>query len=271
MSPAATKSPKLVAIEAGFYDVVGEPIRVRKREDRTWNARRGSYAFTEWTAYGVAAPFPTIASSDTFAGVKQALGRYLSDRDAGTLSVLGRYIGGDDRRPAPVVGTPKPPTPAPMPVKKKAPVVTLGKTEGPDGERSASILLDGVEIGSLETWKQINFRPAKHIDFSHVYVVLWEPYDYEGTFDADTYGDANTARRAALVAVRRYFATRDAAPLSAEEQRRLGKANAYALDWMDDGGTLPPEIDRLVNQTARKLTPEEGRRMIAWLDKVAGE
>ena len=64
---------------------------------------------------------------------------------------------------------------------------------------------------------------------------------------------------------------RDAAPLSDAEQRRLGKANAYALDWMDDGGTLPPEIDRLVNQTARKLTPEEGRRMIAWMDKVAGE
>ena len=95
-----------------------------------------------------------------------------------------------------------------MPVKKKAPAVTLGKTEGPDGERSASILLDGVEIGTLETWKQINFRPAKHIDFSHVYVMLWEPYDYEGTFDADTYGDANTARRAALDAVRVYLAAR---------------------------------------------------------------
>jgi len=100
--------------------------------------------------------------------------------------------------------------------------VTLGKTEGPDGERSASILLDGVEIGSLETWKQINRPSTFRLDFSHVYVMLWEPYDYEGTFDADTYGDANTARRAALVAVRRYLATRDAAPLSAEERRKGG-------------------------------------------------
>lgn len=95
-----------------------------------------------------------------------------------------------------------------MSAKKKAPAVTLGKTEGPDGERSAPILLDGVEIGTLETSKRINFRPAKHIDFSHVYVMLWAPDDYEGTFDADTYGDANTARRAALAAVRAHLAAK---------------------------------------------------------------
>jgi hypothetical protein len=38
--------------------------------------------------------------------------------------------------------------------------------------------------------------------------MLWEPYDYEGTFGAATYGDANTARRAALDAVRVYLAAR---------------------------------------------------------------
>ena len=95
-----------------------------------------------------------------------------------------------------------------MSAKKKAPAVTLGKTEGPSDERSASILLDGANIGTLETRKQANSRPARHVEFSHVYVMLWEPYDYEGMFNAATYGDANTARRAALDAVRAYLAAR---------------------------------------------------------------
>lgn len=111
---------------------------------------------------------------------------------------------------------PAPPTvEAATPAKKKAPAVTSGKTEGPEDDRSASILLDGVEIGTLETRKQINFRPAKRVEFSEVYVMLWEPYDYEGTFDASTYGDANTARRAALNAVRAHLAAR---PVKAPER-----------------------------------------------------
>ena len=57
-------------------------------------------------------------------------------------------------------------------------------------------------------------------------------------------------------------------PLSIEEQRRLARANSIALDIVDDGGKLPADVERLLNLTGRKLTPAEGRRMIAWLDTV---
>lgn len=57
-------------------------------------------------------------------------------------------------------------------------------------------------------------------------------------------------------------------PLSIEEQRKLARANSVALDIVDDGGKLPADIDRLLNQTGRKLTPAEARRMIAWRDTV---
>lgn len=105
---AAPKPMKLIALDKGFYEVSEEPIRVRRRTGRTWSARLGSHAFTEWEAYGIADPYPMVASHPTFAGLKERLARYLSDRDAGTLGLWGRYIGNDDRRPAPVVGTPKP-------------------------------------------------------------------------------------------------------------------------------------------------------------------
>ena len=72
------------------------------------------------------------------------------------------------------------------------------------------------------------------------------------------------AYRAALDAL---FTPQDA-PLSDAEKRKLEEANAHAMDWLDDGLTLPPEIDRLINAFERKLTPEEARRMIAWRNSV---
>jgi hypothetical protein len=82
------------------------------------------------------------------------------------------------------------------------PKVTLGPTSGPSDQRSAPVLLDGKEIGEIVAVKAVRFRPAKHVEFSHVEVTLWEPYDFDATFDAETYGDAAKARQAALAAVR---------------------------------------------------------------------
>ena len=83
--------------------------------------------------------------------------------------------------------------------------VTLGKTSGPSDSRASDVLLDGEVIGELVSSKQVVFRPARHVDFAAVDVTLWEPYDYEASFTAKKYGDAATARKAALTSIREFF------------------------------------------------------------------
>ena len=57
-------------------------------------------------------------------------------------------------------------------------------------------------------------------------------------------------------------------PLTKAELRDLGKASIWAMDVEIDGGTVPPEIDRLI-QRSRSLTPKEARVVLDWFYRTA--
>ena len=73
--------------------------------------------------------------------------------------------------------------------------ITFSKFQGPADERECDILVNGERVGHICTRKQINYRPAKQIDFSVVEVVIYAQ-DEEATFEAPKY-DATTALAAA--------------------------------------------------------------------------
>lgn len=84
--------------------------------------------------------------------------------------------------------------------------VTFSKFQGPSDERECDILVNGERVGNICTRKQINYRPAKHIDFSVVEVVIYAQ-DEEATFAAPKY-DATTALAAAKTWARAALAVR---------------------------------------------------------------
>lgn len=57
-------------------------------------------------------------------------------------------------------------------------------------------------------------------------------------------------------------------PLTAAEKRTMGKVNVFIMDWEMDGGSLPPDIEKLASAN-RPLTPSEARKLIAWFHRTA--
>ena len=65
----------------------------------------------------------------------------------------------------------------------------------------------------------------------------------------------------------RWLANRPAA-LTDREERDLGKANVWVMDWEMDGGTLPPEIQR-ISGLRRPPTDREKRILLKWFYETA--
>jgi hypothetical protein len=53
------------------------------------------------------------------------------------------------------------------------------------------------------------------------------------------------------------------AALSPREEKDLAKANVWIMDWVVDGGSLPPEVER-VSDLRRPLTDREARLILKW-------
>ena len=73
--------------------------------------------------------------------------------------------------------------------------ITFSKLSGPSDERECDIVVNGERVGHIVSRKYINYRPAKHIDFSLVEVVIYAQ-DEEAVVAAPTY-DATSALAAA--------------------------------------------------------------------------
>ena len=84
--------------------------------------------------------------------------------------------------------------------------VTFSKLQGPSDDRESDIIVNGVTVGYIRSSKTINYRPAKHVDFAMVEVVIFAQ-DEEATFPAPQY-DATTALAAAKTWARAALAVR---------------------------------------------------------------
>jgi len=60
----------------------------------------------------------------------------------------------------------------------------------------------------------------------------------------------------------KYATQKHEKPLTKEEEKQLGIANVFAMDFEADGGTLPPEIDDLVLKP--NISPSDARKLIQW-------
>jgi len=58
------------------------------------------------------------------------------------------------------------------------------------------------------------------------------------------------------------------AALAPREEKDLAKANVWIMDWVVDGGTLPPEVER-ISDLRRPLTDREARIILKWFYMTA--
>lgn len=59
-----------------------------------------------------------------------------------------------------------------------------------------------------------------------------------------------------------------AGQLSSKEEKLLAKANVWIMDVEMDGGTLPPEVER-ISSLRRRLNPDEARVLIDFFYRTA--
>ena len=59
----------------------------------------------------------------------------------------------------------------------------------------------------------------------------------------------------------------DSRPLTDIEKRDLSKVGVWAMDMEMDGGTVPAEIDELLEQPS--VTPQEARTLLRWFYSTA--
>jgi hypothetical protein len=59
-------------------------------------------------------------------------------------------------------------------------------------------------------------------------------------------------------------------PLSDQERALIPKANVFIMDWEVDGGTFPPEVQKIVDEKYGKdYAPSEARAIIKWFQETA--